>query len=92
MQTISYSQWLTLILFLLVLGGVWAYVRMNRDGLSRKIAGGRRIEVVETTAISPTERGTILRVNGQEWLVLRGKNTPMTVTPLGTSQQSEDGA
>lgn len=56
-----------------VLGLGWLVVQINKGGMARRIAGGRRVKVVEATALSPTDRAMILSVDGYEILVVRSK-------------------
>ncbi len=82
MDAIRPDQLITLGLFMAVLGLGWLVVQINRGGLSRRIAQGRRVKLVEATALSPTDRAMILAVDGQEFLVLRAKGAAPVLHPL----------
>lgn len=83
MDVIRPDQILTLVLFMAVLGLGWMVVKMNRGGLARRIAGDRRMRLVEVTALSPTDRAMILRVDAREFLILRCRGEAPVVTALG---------
>lgn len=85
MDLIRPDQILTLALFMAVLGLGWLVVKLNRGGLARRIAGNRRMALVEVAALSPTDRAMILRVDGREFLILRcrGEAPVLTALPEG---------
>lgn len=85
MDVIRPDQILTLLLFMAVLGLGWLVVKMNRGGIARRIAGDRRMRLVEVAALSPTDRAMILRVDGREFLILRCRGEAPVVTPLGAA-------
>lgn len=76
------DQIITLILFMAALGVIWLYVRQNRAGLARRIAGARRLQVAEVASLSPTDRAMILRVDGQDYLIIRCKGLAPLLHPL----------
>ena len=80
--TVSVSQYLTLAVFMLLLAGIWYLVQRNREALTHRTGKGRRISVLEVTALSPVDRAMILAVDGQEFLVLRSKGTAPVITQL----------
>ena len=82
MDVIRPDQILTLALFMAVLGLGWLVVKMNRGGLARRIAGNRRMALVEVTALSPTDRAMILAVDGREFLILRCRGEAPVLTAL----------
>lgn len=82
MDVIRPDQILTLALFMAVLGLGWLLVKMNRGGLARRIAGNRRMALVEVTALSPTDRAMILAVDGREFLILRCRGEAPVLTAL----------
>lgn len=82
MDVIRPDQILTLTLFMAVLGLGWLVVKMNRGGLARRIAGDRRMRLVEVAALSPTDRAMILQVDAREFLILRCKGEAPVVTVL----------
>ena len=87
MDVIRPEQLLTLTLFMAVLGLGWLVVKLNRGGLARRIAGNRRLRLVEVAALSPSDRAMILAVDGREFLILRcrGEAPLMTALPEGAA-------
>ena len=85
LDVIRPEQLLTLTLFMAVLGLGWLVVKINRGGLARRIAGNRRMRLVEVAALSPSDRAMILAVDGREFLILRcrGEAPLMTALPEG---------
>lgn len=92
MDAIRPDQFITLALFMAVLALGWLVVKINQGGLSRRIAGGRRVTVAEVTALSPGDRAMILAVDGQEFLVLRCKGAAPVLQPLPPRQTVAEGA
>lgn len=82
MDVIRPDQILTLVLFMAVLGLGWLVVKMNRGGIARRIAGDRRMRLVEVAALSPTDRAMILQVDAREFLILRCRGEAPVVTAL----------
>ena len=73
MEIVRLDQIVTLALFMAVLGLGWLWVRAQRGNLARRIAGARRMRLVEVAALSPSDRAMILAVDGREFLILRCK-------------------
>ena len=92
MDIVRPEQVLTLVLFLGALGLVWLWVKTNRGGLARKIAGDRRMRLVEVAALSPMDRAMILAVDGREFLILRckGEAPLMRALPAVETPKVED--
>ncbi len=84
---VSLLHFLIVALFLAGLGALWLLVQRGRDGLTGRATRGRRIGVVEVTALSPQDRAMILAVDGREFLVLRIRGSAPVVTPLLTGGQ-----
>ncbi len=82
MDAIRPDQFVTLALFMAVLGLGWLVVRINKGGFARRIAGERRMKLAEVTALAPTDRAMILQVDGLEFLVIRCKGAAPVVQPL----------
>ena len=73
MEVLRFNQIISLVAFLASLGVLWFFVLRHRDGLSARMARGRRLRVIETTALGPSDRAMILSVDGRDFLVLRLK-------------------
>lgn len=92
MEFIRPDQILTLLLFMAVLGLAWVAVKMNRGGLAHRIAGDRRLRLVEVAALSATDRALILSVDGCDYLILRCKGEAPLMHPLPPAPRTEDAA
>ena len=92
MDIIRPDQILTLTLFMAVLGLGWFVVKMNRGGLARRIAGDRRMRLIEVSALSATDCAMILSVDGREFLILRCKGEAPVMRPLPAAARVEDAA
>jgi flagellar protein FliO/FliZ len=73
MDVLRLDQIISLAVFLAALGVAWLMVMRHRDGLSARIGRGRRLRVVESAALGPSDRAMILNVDGQDFLLLRLK-------------------
>lgn len=89
MDAIRSDQIITLVLFLGFLGLLWLVVRINRGGLGAKLRQGKRISVEEVTALSPTDRGIILKIDEREFFVLKSKGLTPVVMPLPKAEVAE---
>lgn len=77
------GQIMVLVLFMAILGLGWVLVRMNRGGLSRRIAQGKRLRLAEVAALSPTDRAMILEADGRAFLLVRCKGAAPLLHDLG---------
>lgn len=89
MDFVRADQILTLALFLGLLFLLWAFVRYRGKGLARAIRAGKRISVQEVTALSPSDRGMIVAVDGREFFVIHSKGSAPTLVALGNAETSE---
>ena len=80
---VSPVQFVSLSLFLGGLGLLWLYVQKNKAGLIKKVGHGRRISISEVAALSPSDRAIILKVDTQDYLVLKSKGAGPVVLKLG---------
>lgn len=87
MDVIRPEQIVTLALFLALLGLGWAFVRLNKTGLARRLGAGRRLRVAEVAALSPVDRALIVEADGQAFLLVRCKGTAPVLHPLGPAQE-----
>jgi len=83
------DQIIILTAFLAGLGAVWFLVLRHRDVLTTRIAGGRRLRVVETLAIGPSDKALILSVDGQDFLLLALKGAAPVLRALDASPPAE---
>ena len=89
MDAIRSDQIITLVLFLGLLGLLWLVVRINRGGLGAKLRQGKRISFEEVTALSPTDRGIILKIDESEFFVLKSKGLTPVIMPLPKAEAAE---
>ena len=82
MDLLRPDQIFILTAFLAALGGLWLLVQRHRDGLSARIGRGRRLRVVETAALGPSDRAMILSVDGQDFLLLRMRGAAPLLHPI----------
>ena len=89
MNVVRPDQIIIVVLFLTLLGLAWFVVRMKGAGLGAKVRQGRRISVAEVTALSPTDRAMIINVDGTDFLVLKSKGSPASLTRLDAKEAAE---
>ncbi|ESW59737.1 MAG: flagellar assembly protein FliO [Rhodobacter sp. CACIA14H1] len=94
MDIVRPDQIVTLVLFMAALGLGWLWVKSQRGGLARRIAGDRRMRLVEVAALSPVDRAMILAVDGREFLILRckGEAPVLRALPAVDAPATEDAA
>lgn len=83
MAGIDASQIVIVLAFLALLVVLQVWVRRNREGLGAKLRAGREVEIVETVAIAPQERLTLVRIGTQRVLVLSARGAGVQMVPLG---------
>jgi len=89
MDVVRPDQILTLALFLGLLLLVWVFTRLRGKGVARTLRAGKRISVEEVTALSPTERGMIVCVDGTDYFVIQSKGCQPTLLPLPKQETVE---
>lgn len=82
MDLLRPDQIIILTAFLAGLGGLWLMVQRHRDGLSARMGRGRRLRVIETAALGPSDRAMILSVDGHDFLLLRMRGAPPVLHPI----------
>ena len=75
--------------FLVVLLALQLYVKKYGKGLGRSMSGERRIRVLETTALGPQDRLTLIEADGQRLLVLSGRRGQGAFWPLDPATPDE---
>lgn len=83
MEFVRTDQIVALVLFLGLLAALWLIVRRYKGALSGRLGQGRRVRVVEVTALSPADRAMILDVDGREFLLLRLRGAAPLLQELG---------
>ena len=66
MAGVEASQIVIVVAFLALLVGVQVWVRRNREGLGARLRPGREVEILETVALAPHERLTLVQI-GTRW-------------------------
>ena len=92
MDPLHMDQILILGAFLGALCLLWALILRHKDSIGARLATGRRLRVVESSALGATDRAVILSVDGRDFLLvsIRGA-TPVlhalehTASARGTS-------
>jgi flagellar protein FliO/FliZ len=89
MDLLRPDQIITLAAFLAALGALWVYVHRNRDGLNARMGRGRRLKVVESAALGPSDRAIILSVDDRDFLLVKLKGAAPLLHPLADAPVSE---
>lgn len=82
MELFPFDKIARLVIFLGTLFLLWLVVQRHKGGLSQQLARGKRMRLAETTALGPTDRAMILRVDQQEFLILKIKGAGISLHPL----------
>ena len=81
-EEISISQILTAIIFIAVLIAIQIFIKKNKNTLKNKLSSNQRINLVNTTRLSPTERIQIIQVDKLEYLYFFSKGNQPVIIPL----------
>jgi flagellar biogenesis protein FliO len=68
--------------FMAVLILIWAVVRLNRPTLAARVRAGRKIEATETLLLGHDARATLLKIEGQQVLVITSRRGPASMMTL----------
>lgn len=82
MDLLTTDQILTVAVFLGLLVAVGVVVRARGGALRSRIHAGRRMQVIEVTAIGPGERAIMLRIDDRDYLVLSARRGVAQAIPL----------
>ena len=63
-------------------------LKIKGGGLRRSLHQGKRIVVIEETAISPTEKMRLVSIDNREFVVLTSKRVQPVLTELGSPEIS----
>jgi len=69
--------------FLGVMVVLLVILKLKGGGLRRSLHQGRRISVIEETAISPTEKMRLVSIDDREFVILTSKGVQPVLTELG---------
>ena len=81
-ETFTYSQLITITVFLSVLIGLMFLVRRFKGPLKAQLGSDRRIKLIEDTGIGGNERIKLVTIDGQAYLVLTTKNQAPVMMPV----------
>ena len=82
LEDISTSQILTATLFIAALIAVQIYIIKNKNSIKQKWAPNKRIQILESTRLGPTERLQIIKVDNIEFLYFFTKGSKPFVVQL----------
>ncbi|MGB1983647.1 MAG: hypothetical protein ACPHVM_09500 [Candidatus Puniceispirillaceae bacterium] len=71
--------------FLGVMVALLIVLKLKGGGLRRSLHQGKRIAVIEETAISPTEKMRLVSIDNREFVVLTSKGVQPVLTELGST-------
>ncbi|MBM3611421.1 MAG: hypothetical protein FJX19_00370 [Alphaproteobacteria bacterium] len=83
MAGVEASQIVIVVAFLALLVVLQVWVRRNREGLGARLRPGREVDIIETVAIAPQERLTLVRIGTQRVLVLSARGAGAQMLALG---------
>ena len=81
-QIIGTQQIVVTVVFLAVMIVVLIILRRKGGAIRASFKAGKRISVVEDTAVSPTERLRLISIDHSEFVMLSAKGQPPVLMPL----------
>ena len=88
-ETFTYSQLITITVFLSVLIGLMLLARRFKGPLKAQFGNDRRIKLIEDTSIGGHERIKLVTIDGQTYLVLTTKNQAPVIMPVDRARPSQ---
>jgi len=85
-ETFTYSQLITITVFLSVLIGLMFLAKRFKGPLKAQFGSDRRIKLIEDTGIGGHERIKLVEIDKQTYLVLTTKNQAPVMMPLETAR------
>ena len=85
-QIIGTQQIVVTAVFLAVMFVVLIILRRKGGAIRARLKAGKRISVVEDTAVSPTERLRIISIDHSEFVLLSAKGQPPILKPLKSAK------
>ena len=80
-EDISIGQILTVVCFIALLILLQLYVNKNKSSIRGKWSSNKRIEILETSRLGPTEKLQILKIDNQEYLYFFTKGNQPVIVP-----------
>ena len=87
-ETFTYSQLITITVFLSVLIGLMFLARRFKGPLKAQFGSDRRIKLIEDTGIGGHERIKLVTIDRKTYLVLTTKNQAPVIMPVETAPPS----
>ena len=87
-QIIGTQQIVVTAVFLAVMIVVLIILRRKGGAIRASLKAGKRISVVEDTAVSPTERLRLISIDHSEFVMLSAKGQPPVLMPLTSVKQA----
>ena len=86
-SVVGMQQVLITLGFLGVMVALLVVLRLKGSGLRRSLHQGKRITVIEETAISPTEKMRLVSIDNREFVVLSSKGVQPVLSELGEARK-----
>ena len=87
-EDISTAQILTATGFLAALFLIQIFVKKNKFGIQKRLNMSKRVSVVESNKISPSEQVSIIRIDNLEFAFFSVKGTQPVIIPLENNKQN----
>ena len=87
-EDISTAQILTATGFLAALFLIQIFVKKNKFGIQKRLNMSKRVNVVESNKISPSEQVSIIRIDNLEFAFFSVKGTQPVIIPLENNKQN----
>ncbi|EHI47931.1 Flagellar biosynthesis protein, FliO [SAR116 cluster alpha proteobacterium HIMB100] len=81
-EIVSMQQVIITVVFLSCLFGLLVFLRMKGGFIRANLQKGQRIKVIEETAVSPSERLRLIKIDNLDFVMLSGKNIQPSLVPL----------
>ena len=91
-QIIGTQQIVVTAVFLTVMIVVLIILRRKGGAIRASLKAGKRISVVEDTAVSPTERLRLISIDHSEFVMLSAKGQPPVLMPLTSVKPAAESA
>ena len=85
-QIIGTQQIVVTVIFLAVMIVALIILRRKGGAIRASLKAGKRISVVEDTAVSPTERLRLISIDHSEFVMLSAKGQPPVLMPLTSAK------
>ena len=90
-QIIGTQQIVVTVLFLATMVALLLVLRRKGGVIRASLKAGKRISVIEDTAVSPTERLRLICIDKSEFVMLSAKGQPPVLLPLRSVKSAPEG-